>query len=153
MRTYSHTQFGYLVILLVGTPAVVLLAIMLAAGINWPMLGVLVVLAAVLLLFPSLTVRVDDGAILVRFGFGPIARTIPLADVRSAKPVRNAWYYGWGVRWIPKGWMFNISGLGAAELEFANGRRFRIGTDEPARLADAINARIKASLPPSACPV
>lgn len=38
----------------------------------------------------------------------------------------------------PHGWLFNVSGLDAVELELINNRRFRIGTDEPQRLIAAI---------------
>jgi hypothetical protein len=34
--------------------------------------------------------------------------------------------------------MWNISGLDAVELDYLDGRKFRIGTDQPEELADAI---------------
>jgi hypothetical protein len=52
--------------------------------------------------------------------------------------VRTPLYYGWGIRPAPHGWMFNVSGLGGVELIFKNNERFRIGSDEPRRLAEAI---------------
>jgi hypothetical protein len=52
--------------------------------------------------------------------------------------VRNKWWYGWGIRLTPHGWLFNVGGLDAVELELASGRKFRIGTDEPQGLLNAI---------------
>ena len=52
--------------------------------------------------------------------------------------MRNEWYYGWGVRLTPYGWMFNVSGLDAVELTFESGKRFRIGTDRPGEVIDAM---------------
>ena len=50
---------------------------------------------------------------------------------------------GWGIRLIPNGWLWNVSGLGAVELSLVNGQRFRIGTDEPEQLATAIQGALK----------
>ena len=38
----------------------------------------------------------------------------------------------------PWGWMYNVSGLDAVEIELKGGGRFRIGTDEPDELVRAI---------------
>ena len=38
----------------------------------------------------------------------------------------------------PSGWMFNVSGLDAVELELVNGKRFRIGTEDPSEVVEAI---------------
>ena len=35
-------------------------------------------------------------------------------------------------------WLWNVSGLQAVELVLNNGKRFRIGTDEPENLVNAI---------------
>jgi len=55
--------------------------------------------------------------------------------------VRNQWWWGWGIRLIPGGWLYNVSGLDAVELKMKNGRIFRIGTDEAQRLAEFIQAK------------
>jgi hypothetical protein len=54
---------------------------------------------------------------------------------------QTGWYYGWGVRMGSGGWMFNVSGLDAVEIEMESGGRFRIGTDEPEELVRAIGQR------------
>jgi hypothetical protein len=48
--------------------------------------------------------------------------------------VKNHWYYGWGIRFWPGMTIFNVSGFDAVEITMQNGRRYRIGTDEPAQL-------------------
>jgi hypothetical protein len=53
--------------------------------------------------------------------------------------VKNAWWYGFGIRVIPGGGrLWNVSGLHAVELLLKDGRRLRIGTDQPAALSLAI---------------
>jgi hypothetical protein len=63
-------------------------------------------------------------------------------EIVGFRQVRNKWYYGWGVRGIPGGWMYNVWGLDAVELELASGKKFRIGTNEPEELVAALRARL-----------
>src|SRR5712692_2522565 len=61
----------------------------------------------VLVLFGSLTVKVDDELVDIRFGTGLIGKRLRLVDVQSCRPVRNRWLCGWGIRWIGRGqWLF-----------------------------------------------
>jgi hypothetical protein len=56
--------------------------------------------------------------------------------------VTNPWYYGWGIRWTPKGPLYNVSGFEAVEIRMLSGKSFRIGTDEPDLLRQAIDKAI-----------
>jgi hypothetical protein len=138
MHTYRHIQFGTLTIgfLLMGLALAGAIAV--STGGHPVALTVFVILLLLIPLVYNLTVEIRQRKIVVFFGIGLIRRTFDLDDVCSARPVRNHWFYGWGVRLTPHGWMFNVSGLDAVELILASGRKFRIGTDEPQRLAEAI---------------
>ena len=138
MTHYRHTQFGTLTVASVGAAIALLLVI--SATTEWhPIsISVLVILVIALALFYSLTVEVDHRRVRCFFGLGLIRREIPLSEISSARPVRNHWYYGWGIRLTPGGWMWNVSGLDAVELEMVQGKRFRIGTDRPDELVRAI---------------
>lgn len=86
-----------------------------------------------------MTVKVDDKKIYVKYGIGLIRKRILLDRIKSCKIVRNKWWHGFGIRYIGRGWLYNISGLNAVELEFKdNNRIIRIGTDEPTELCNAI---------------
>ena len=61
-----------------------------------------------------------------------------MADIVDARRVRNSWWHGWGIRKVQRGWMYNIAGYDAVELELRSGKVFRIGTDEPGALLAAI---------------
>jgi hypothetical protein len=135
---YRHTQRGTLVLALVGLAILVVIAVVAAAGFHPVTVAVVVLLGALAILFGSLTVEVTGQALSLRFGPGPIGRGFPLSEIRDARVVRNRWYYGWGIRWTPRGWLFNVSGLDAVEIEMRDGRRYRIGTDEPEALRAAI---------------
>jgi hypothetical protein len=95
-----------------------------------------------LLLFSTLTVSVRDRSIDVFFGPGVIRRRIPLRRVREVRTVRTPWYYGWGIRLTPFGWLWRVSGLGGVEIQFDDGHRFRIGSDEPERLAEVLRREL-----------
>ncbi len=96
-----------------------------------------------LALFYNLTVYDAGDHIGLKFGIGIISKKIPYREIASVERVRNPWYWGWGIKKIPGGWMWNISGLDAVELTFKNGRKFRIGTNEPEVLAEIIRGKIR----------
>jgi len=149
MKIYTHTQVGTLILVALGgsifltgtllflTPAEPVVVAILAS--------VLAALLIALLLFWGLKVEVSEEQLLVSFGPGLIRRRIAIADIEDVRRVRNKWIYGWGIRWIPHGWMFNISGLDAVELQFPGGRRFRIGTDDPQGLFEALLAACRST--------
>jgi hypothetical protein len=149
MHGYEHTQPGTFIRILIGVSLLAVGAIviaLLAAG--YPPeetigLGVpVIILAIVLPLFHSLTVRISHNEITLAFGTGLIRKRFINHDVQSATIVRNRWYYGWGIRKIRGGWLFNVSGFDAVEIQLRNGRTYRIGTDRPKDLLTAIQTAI-----------
>ncbi len=145
--SYEHTQRGYtafpvLVVLLI-TFAVVLAfagdergAAALSLGISF------VVVMLIVAWFSVLRIRVGDDEVRVSFGAGWPRKVIALDDVVGFRQVRNKWYYGWGIRRAPAGWMFNVWGLDAVEIERRNGKKFLIGTNEPRELVTALSTRV-----------
>lgn len=89
-------------------------------------------------LFSSLSVRVDQTLLQWHFGPGFWNKQIPVSEIVSAERVRNSWTYGWGIRYTPHGWLYNIEGLDAVEILRSCGKRVRIGTDEPDALVQAL---------------
>jgi hypothetical protein len=91
-----------------------------------------------LALFHGFRVTVTDKVLHLKFGIGLIQRTIFREKIVAACQVRNSFWYGFGIRLTPHGWMWNISGLDGVEITYANGRRFRVGTDDPDGLLTAL---------------
>lgn len=110
----------------------------------WWFGAVMLLLIVVGLVGARLTVTVDHASITASFGWGWPRRQITVPDVVDACLVHNSWWYGWGIRKVPGGWMFNNAGRDAIELTLVSGRVFRIGTDQPDELLDAI-ARARGS--------
>ncbi len=138
MERYKHTQIGYLLLVALGGGLALILFLMLMTGFNWATAIAAIILAGCLWIFSSLTVTVSGDKLGVRFGPGPIRLSFMLSDIAAQRVVANPWYYGWGIKLIPDGWLYNVSGLWAVELQMIDGRRFRIGTDDPEGLALAI---------------
>ena len=140
---YSHAQIGWLILVAMDA-AIVGLVVMAALFHQFP--PVVWVILAILALaeanFFCLTVTVDAEKLRLRFGVGLIRFTINLADVASVRVVANPWYAGWGIRYMGDGWLFNVSGLRAVEVELKSGKKYRVGTDEPERLEAALRQRL-----------
>jgi hypothetical protein len=96
------------------------------------------------LLFYQLTVIVDYNEVKIRFGIGVIRKTWQLSKIESAAPVKNNILHGWGIHYATNATIYNVSGFKAVELRFRNsGRKVRIGTSEPEKLAEYINRMIE----------
>ncbi|HWO23058.1 MAG TPA: hypothetical protein VNO30_30160 [Kofleriaceae bacterium] len=142
--SYRRTQIGWAMIGVIGVVGVIGVASVVSAPSTAGFVSSSIVLLC-LVFFSTLTVVTDDEGIGVRFGPGPlIRRRLRWSQIRSSHVVRNSWMNGIGIRWIGSGWMFNVSGLDAVELTLDNGRRFRIGTNDPSGLDSFIRGRLAA---------
>lgn len=119
-----------------------MLFLMYRFGFNWIAAVVFLLMIMALYLFNSLIVKINPEKILVAFGSGLIRKNITISTIKSAEKVRNKWYYGFGIRLIPGGQMYNVAGLDAVELKLTNGRAFRIGTDELDKLMAVIQSKM-----------
>jgi len=136
--SYRHTQFGTVMVASLLGAAILVAAASFRTG--WSLVTGLVEIFVIgcAFLFCCLTVEIKGDELVCRFGPGFIKKRVVLSEIREVKVVKNLWHYGWGIRLTPDGWLFNVSGLNAVEIELASGRRFRIGTDRPDDLAEAI---------------
>ncbi len=143
-QNYRHTQVGYftLAVLVVVAFAVVALSPRSARPVT---LGVAALVAICALIFSSLTVEITDGELRFHFGPGFWRKRFPLIEVAAANPTSSSWWEGWGIRITPRGFLYNVSGTSAVEIELRSGQRFRIGTDEPEALVQALRIAIVAT--------
>ena len=139
---YHHKQIGWIVIAIILPIIVIMLAATAGLPDYGPILLTVLIMLGAMALFYCLTISVNSRALEFSFGIGLIHRTIKLEEMESARQVRNPWYCGWGIRWFGKGWLYNVSGLDAVELQLKNGKIVRLGTDEPEALLRAINANM-----------
>lgn len=140
--SYRHTQIGILTLATILSSLALIAVLGMQTGWDVVLFVVAVILLLCGLVFSSLTVEIRDGVLECRFCTGLIHKRFALQDIVDARAVRNRWYYGWGIRWVPGGWLWNVSGLDAVELSLTSGRIFRIGTDEPEELTAALKRAI-----------
>jgi len=143
IKYYKHTQTGNLVIITLVVTTLLIVGLMVVYGFNWIAFAVLVILGVCVMLFGTLTVVIEGNTLEIRFGPGIIRKKISLTDIESFHIVKNPWYYGWGIRLTPHGWLYNISGLYAVEIKMKTGKKYRIGNDVPNELENAIRQFIE----------
>ena len=105
-----------------------------------PFLGFFILLSVVYAGFLRLTVTVTRSEIFLAYTFGWPRRRIDRGRITSAVPHRIPWWYGFGIRRTPKGWMWNVWGLSTVLVTLTD-REFLIGTDDPEGLATALALR------------
>jgi len=137
---YSHRQIGIIQI----WASVVVIVVLLITSFFVPeilflFLVAFLALGFALLMFSTLTVDIKPVEICVTFGPVPLVRKrIPLEKIQEFFRVVTPWYYGWGLRYIRNGTLYNISGYEGVEIILSEGKRIRIGTDDPIGLIEAI---------------
>ena len=149
--TYKKQQFGTVILVSMAIAVVIDLGVAAflisrgVTGVDVPLALTFCILLLVAWLFSTLTVEVDERE--MRWYFGPRLWThrLDLTQVESVRPVKNHWWYGWGIRMTPHGWLFNVTGFDAIEIQRKDGKKRRIGTPEPDRLVAAIDDAISAS--------
>lgn len=110
----------------------------------FPVILLTFILSAVLLLVYRITITIGEQYVSFKMGIGLINKKYPISDIKSVEIVKNNWMYGWGIRVISGGWLYNVSGFKAIELRFhSSDKVIRIGTDKPEEVAEEIRSLIK----------
>jgi hypothetical protein len=149
METKKYTQFGTLSMIVMGSSLIFCIIMMIIIGFNeLTPIGILSFVALImficLLIYYKLTIYIDNTYVKFKLGIGLIAKKYLIYDIKSCKPVRNNPLSGIGIRKIPRGWLYNVSGLSAIELTFKNQKSIvRIGTNKPDEIAEVISRMIK----------
>ncbi len=144
---YSHTQTAPLYLLLVGLGLIfwVVAWFVPEAVVQWILLGSGALMLGLAVCFRQLTVS-DEGTYL-RVAFGPVAmfrRKVIYSQITSATPGRSTLLDGWGIHWSPSGGVvWNLWGFDCVDVHLKQGRKVRIGTDDPTGLATFLQQRVR----------
>jgi hypothetical protein len=142
MTRYEHTQIGHVIIW--SLLAIILIASGLAGLSHREIpLVVSIILLTCLVLFYKLRITIDGETLCASFGIGVIRKRVGLAEIAGFEPIRTRWWYGWGVRLTPSGWLYNLSGFDAVAITLRDGRKFALGTDDPHGLTAGIRDAIR----------
>ena len=136
---YHHTQFGTVLVALIGLGFLGAMAASLAVHQFTLAAMFLLILLITLALSGWMTIEVGEGVLRWRMGIGLMGGSCALAEIAEVSLVRNPWWYGLGVHLTPDGWLYNVSGSQAVRIQLTSGRAVRLGTDEPQMLLDALD--------------
>lgn len=137
---YHHTQqIGALpgALIVAGLAALVVGSIVVP-----PLVIALIAMAWAAWTFSMQTTAVTADGVEWAFRSGFWRKRIPFSEIAEARTVQNSWWFGWGIHLTPYGWLYNVGGMLAVQLDLKSGRSLRIGTDEPEAFAAAIAARL-----------
>ncbi len=148
MVAYKEFQFGTLLAVSLGLTEILMVYLFVNHLGTSPMnLGIFLFISVIMgisfLLFYGMTTVVYQDRIAVWFGVGIIRKSVDLATVHAVEIVKNPWYYGWGIRFIPHGMLYNVSGSDGVELKLEGGKIIRIGTKDAIQLHSALSAVIR----------
>ncbi|MFH1639894.1 MAG: hypothetical protein ABIB93_06280 [Chloroflexota bacterium] len=138
IKHYERTQVGYVIMVALAAGLLLVVRLMITNGFKPVTLGVSILLVGSLIVFSSLKVIIWDDVLEIQFGPGPIRKKFPLSEIVSCQTVKIPWYYGWGVRLTPRGWLYRVSGFQAVEVLMKTGKRYLIGSDAPGEIEEAI---------------
>lgn len=148
METKKYTQFGTFSVVIM-LPLLLLFSVLLIKSwlANTPdfYIHIFLVLTFLicLLIFYKLTIIVDRTHVSFKLGIGLVRKTYKIEDLKSCKAVTNSIFNGIGIRMLSNGWLYNVSGLEAIELQFVNKKSIvRIGTNNSDEISHLIQSRI-----------
>jgi hypothetical protein len=148
MKDFEEFQFGW-VILIILIPVQVLLSYFYFNQLDSNPIStagfftITFVSLSVWFLFYGLKTTISNNVLTVSFGIGIIRKRIKIESIKSARPTKNNHLYGWGIRLIPRGILYNISGSEAIELSLKKSHRIiRIGTQNTLKLQQEIVDRL-----------
>ena len=141
---YIHRQFGWFTVFALTAMAVwfALVAVFTPEG-KGEFQSILLIIAALQVVFYQLTTIVTENTLTVRYGIGLLAFRFPLSEITQVTERTVPWYAGYGIRWVGDAWLFNVSGRDAIEVTFASGRKLWVGTDDPDGLAAILRLRME----------
>ena len=137
---YSSTQYGRFTIiplLIIG-----LIVHFFSNHLIWQALSMDALFLLLIFMFYKLRIEIYSDKIKLIYGIGIIRITFKIISYSSVQQIKTPWYYGYGIRITPIGWLYNIQGPHAVILKYEgeNNTRneFSIGTQFPERLEACI---------------
>lgn len=146
METKKFTQFGTFLVIIMFPLLLMFMVMLIKSGFknDWECyihLFLVFTLLITLLIFYKLTITINNTTVDFKLGVGWIGKSYKISDIKSCKSVSNSPFIGIGIRMLSNGWLFNVSGLKAIELQFNNKKSVvRIGTNKPDEISQLIQS-------------
>lgn len=153
MGTSKYTQYGTVSVIILLPLFVLFTGLSIRFGVkNNPVYFIHIFLAITflicLLTFYKSTIIVTETHVSFKLGLGLYSKHYKIADIKSCHSVSNSVFRGIGVRVLPNGWLFTVTGLKAIELQFKNSTSVvRIGTNKPKEISELIQSMVGGGAP------
>jgi hypothetical protein len=148
MKTKKFTQFGTISVIIL-LPLLLLFAVnLIQSGLNnepysYTNIFLFILFLLCVLTFYQLKIKVTQNSLSFKLGIGLFGKKYKISNIQSCRAVSNSIINGIGIRLISNGWLYNVSGLKAIELQFKNkGSVVRIGTNKPEEVCQLIQSLI-----------
>jgi len=105
-----------------------------------------IILVLTLLLFSRLTIAIDNDRISGFFGFGIFKQKMQLSDIdkKTIEVINAPLYYGVGLRFTPKGTLYNTKPGKAIRLKSKDGSKtFFVGTDDAEEIKNLLLQQLR----------
>ncbi|MEO9531542.1 MAG: hypothetical protein ABJG68_14655 [Crocinitomicaceae bacterium] len=147
MENFKSSQTSWLIwvisILFLGSGIYLVISDVYDSATKVILIPYFIVAIALPLLFSKLESTVYDDHISIKFGIGIIKKKIMITDIEEVTYVENKWWYGWGIRITPHGWLWNIKGKEALQFKIkGKARFFRLGCADMKAMHKAIKAKM-----------
>lgn len=144
---YDHTQTSPLPWLILAPAALILGGLAAVADdpyVPYALMALGLFLALMLMSFQRLRIRDAGESLVLQYGPVPLFfHRLRYDTIAAADPDRTSFVDGWGIHWVPgRGWTYNLWGWDCVKVTLKNGRSERLGTDDPAGLAEFLRRRI-----------
>lgn len=146
MQTRKYTQIGTMSILIMVPLFFLFTGMAIRSGLaNKPDFLILAFVSFLMLLccltFYKITITVSSTQVSFKMGIGLFGKTYQMSDIRQCRPVSNSFIAGIGIKMLPNGWLYNVSGIKAIELQFKSKYSIvRIGTNKPEEISEYIQS-------------
>lgn len=96
--------------------------------------------------FRNLTVSDEGTELLICFGPLPFfKRRLQYSELEKVEQARSTIMDGWGIHMSPSGgWVWNLWGFDCVDVWYRQGRKLRIGTDDPVALTQFLKSKVVA---------
>lgn len=91
----------------------------------------ILLLLGILIIFCHFKITIGQGFLETKYGpLGLFRKRMLLEDIKSIQEVKRHRYYGWGIRFMPKGKFYNISILKTIEIITKDDKRHYLMVDK-----------------------
>ena len=146
VEDYKHRQIGYSILVIFGFAFSLQLSAVLSSVEDLTTIGYVVLVAVnsitvlIAALFSSLTIKIKQGEVVCwHFSFSFWRKSLKIEEIDSCTVVKNTVFHGLGIRMLGNGWLYNVSGLDAVQINLKSGATIRLGSDQPRFLCAALN--------------